>query len=104
MITVSNHLIIPEDQEDNRKKMTAQITKRKVTMRTLFCVTLPTTSDGLLEVLPVYALRLEAKEHDITVLGVCEGRKNALSLVEKMIGDVYRETGAFDMKAFYMKQ
>ena len=104
MITVSNHLIIPEDQEDNRKKMTAQITKRKVTMRTLFCVTLPTISDGLLEVLPVYALRLEAKEHDITVLGVCEGRMNALSLVEKMIGDVYRETGAFDMKAFYMKQ
>lgn len=101
MIQISNHLIIPEEQEEKRKKMTAQLSKRRGISRTLFCVTLPTSGDGILEIIPVYALRLEAKEHDITVLGVCEGRKNALALVEKMLGDVYRETGAFDVKTYY---
>ena len=53
--------------------------------------------------IPAFALRLEAKDHDITVVGVCEGRKNALALVEQMIGEVYEKTGGFDAKSYYLQ-
>ena len=103
MIVINKNLIIPADQEENRKKLTAAINKRKTSDRTLFCVILPTTDGGILEVIPAFALRLEAKDHDITVVGVCEGRKNALALVEQMIGEVYEKTGGFDAKSYYLQ-
>ncbi|MBO4324303.1 MAG: hypothetical protein J5845_02725 [Lachnospiraceae bacterium] len=103
MITISKNLIIPAEQEEKRKKMTAQLTKRHPSERTLYCVILPTTGSGILEVIPLFALRLEAKDHDITILGVSEGRENALKLVESMIGEVYRETGAFDVEKYFLK-
>lgn len=102
MITISKNLVIPEDQEENRKKLTAAITKRRISSRTLQCIILPTTEDGVLEVIPAFALRLEAKSHPITVIGVCEGKKPALKLVEEMIGKVYNETGAFDVRSYYL--
>ncbi|MBO4696303.1 MAG: hypothetical protein J5643_03345 [Lachnospiraceae bacterium] len=102
MITISKNLIIPGSQEENRKKMTAQLSKRHPE-RTLYCVILPTTEGGILEVIPIFALRLEAKDHDITILGVSEGREEALKLVESMIGEVYRETGGFDVKDYFLK-
>lgn len=103
MITISKNLIVPAAQEENRKKMTAQLSKRHPSDRKLYCVILPTTEGGILEVIPLFALRLEAKEHDITILGVSEGREEALKLVESMIGEVYRETGEFDVKAYFLK-
>ncbi|MBO4485238.1 MAG: hypothetical protein J5738_07620 [Lachnospiraceae bacterium] len=103
MITISKNLIIPADQEENRKKLTAAINKKKTSDRTIFCVILPTTDGGILEVIPAFALRLEAKDHDITVVGACEGRKNAMALVEQMIGELYEKTGGFDAKSYYLQ-
>lgn len=103
MIKISDNLILPADQEEKRKKLTAQLSKRHVSLRNLFCIILPTTGSGILEVIPLFALRLEAKEHEVVVLGLCEGREEALKLVESMIGEVYRETGAFDVKSYFLK-
>ncbi|MBO7632396.1 MAG: hypothetical protein J6S78_08725 [Lachnospiraceae bacterium] len=103
MITVSEQLIIPADQEDKRKKLTAQLKKRKPSIRTIYCVILPTTEGGILELIPLYALRLEARDHEVTVLGICEGKNAALKLVEEMIGEVHRETGGFDARSYYTK-
>ena len=95
MITISKQLILPADQEDRRKKLTTQLKKHRPS--------LPTTDGGILEVIPLYALRLEARDHDVTVLGVSEGKNPALELVESMIGEVYRETGGFDVQSYFLK-
>ncbi|MBO7649914.1 MAG: hypothetical protein J6S79_04135 [Lachnospiraceae bacterium] len=104
MITISKQLILPADQEDRRKKLTAQLKKHRPSLRTVYCVILPTTDGGILEVIPLYALRLEARDHDVTVLGVSEGKNPALELVESMIGEVYRETGGFDVRSYFLKE
>ena len=104
MIHVSKQLMIPAGQEEKRKKLTAQLKKRRPSLRTVYCIILPTTDGGLLEVIPLYALPLEARDHDITVLGVSEGKNPALELVESMIGEVYRETGGFDVREYYLKE
>ena len=103
MITISEKLRVPAEQEGQRKKMLSQLKKWRPSMRTLYCVTLPQTEGSVLEVIPVFALRLEAKAHDITVFAVAEGRANAVKLVEEMLGEVYRETGGFDVKSYYSK-
>lgn len=48
--------------------------------------------------------KLFAGAQRLDVVGVAEGKQEALRLTEKMILEIYRKTGGFDIEAFFKEE
>lgn len=75
---------------------------RKLHIRPLFLIVLSDYEDGQLEIIPLSTLKLPffyKKEYQ--VVGVAKGYYHARSLVERIVGDVYRETSTCDCKGYF---
>ena len=54
----------------------------------VFCVTRSETTQGLMEIVPLLYARLEAKTHDINVLGLAKNKTNAMELVRLLVDEM----------------
>ena len=69
----------------------------------LFLITLPISGDGILEIYPYTALlqdHFKSMDASLYVLGFADSHEEALQVAARLVGDMYRETGAFSVKAF----
>ena len=93
---------IGESLQHNKDKIIRRMKKGKVVLR-LFCVTLPLGSHGILEIYPYYELQQKwFKEQNPMVIGLARRREEAFLLIQDIIGEVYANTGGFDV-ANYLK-
>jgi hypothetical protein len=69
----------------------------------IYLVTLSDNPGNLMEIIPAVML-VQKTAYDLcpTVIGMAKGKEEALELVQKMIEDVYGETGGFEIEK-YMK-
>lgn len=75
-------------------------------MAGVYYVTLPSSKDNLLDIFhntmlkqPVFA---DSQRTDI--VGVAEGKMEALELTERIIGEIYHLTGGFDTLSFFPEE
>ena len=62
--------------------------RRKKGGEGVYCVTRSKLTQGLMEIIPLAYARMEAKDHDVTVLGLAKGREHALELVRQMVDEM----------------
>ncbi|MDO4261663.1 MAG: hypothetical protein Q4C82_06260 [Eubacteriales bacterium] len=72
-------------------------------MAGVYYITLSRAEGGLLEIFHNTMLRQPVFEklQRLDVVGVAEGRSEALRLTETIVRDVYEKTGGFDMEAWF---
>ena len=92
---------IGDTLQKNKDKVIRKMKKGKVILR-LFCVTLPLGSHGLLEIYPYYELQQKwFQEQNPIVIGIARNREEAFLLVQKIVGEVYQNTGGFDVASYF---
>lgn len=74
-------------------------------VRPLYLIVLSEISDGQLEIIPVATLKIPIFRHkSYDIIGVAKGYYHARSLVERIYGDVYSQTGDCQVKAYFRQK
>ena len=71
----------------------------------VYFITLPVNENNSLEIYPSYVLlQKHYKKRDLFVVGIGEGRDEALELMEQIIMDCYHKTGQFLVRKMIEKE
>lgn len=90
-----NNLYIGENAEKRKRKIMRKIKFNKPQLG-IYVITLPSNEKNSLDIYPSnILLQRYYKKKDITVVGIAEGRDEALLLVQRIIMDCYEKTGQF---------
>lgn len=77
--------------------------KKGKSIASLYCITLPLFSDGILELYAYEELckpEYDKLEYPAIVIGITKSREDALELIRLIIDEVYQNTGGFDVASY----
>ena len=90
-----NKLYLGENAKKRKRKIMHNIRFNKPQLG-VYVITLPTNEKNSLDIYPSNVLLHKYyKNRDLTIVGIAEGREEALLLVERIVMDCYNETGQF---------
>lgn len=99
-IKLYKHLYYGEKAKMRKYKILWKI-KHKKTMTKIYVITFPSNPLNVLDIYNYMELLQPYYQHkNFHVLGIAHGYKEALELVEIIIGEVYRETKKFNVKEY----
>ena len=101
MVQWAEKLYIGDKLKKKKDQVIASINKREATFN-VYCIAFASQPCNLFDI-------MDANEHlfphykkvDVRIVGLARGKKEAITLVQQMIMEVYRETGAFDVRAYF---
>ncbi len=101
MITWKSGLYVSETAMEDRKKILGKIRRHELQFG-VFVIALAYNGKDIFDVIPSYMLSADGyKGKDIEILGIAVGKDEALSLAARMITDVYKETGGYDVRRYF---
>lgn len=101
MISWTSSLQVGEKIKKKRDKAIASINNSEATFG-VYCITFAAHPDNLFEIMDANQLLIPYyKKSDIHIVGLAKGKREALCLVEKMLMEVYKQTGNFNVRAYY---
>ena len=88
----------------NKYKVLGHVIKKRLSFDT-YLITLPSNTSNILD---IYSSNILLQSHykkkyiteDIYVIGIAEGKKEALELVRDIIDEVYSNTGGFNISQY----
>lgn len=67
----------------------------------IYLLTLSDNPDNILEILPVVSLKQKAVYHRCpTIVGMANGKEEAMELVRSIVGEIYQKTGSFCLEEY----
>ncbi len=93
-------LYVGDTIKEKKNRIVRQV-KQKGRARDVFLVALPANPGNLLDIIPS---RFSGQYEDLHVIGIAKGKDEACQVAAEIIGQVYRETGAFDIPGFLRMQ
>ena len=101
MLRWTNRLFLSEKIEKKKSKVIASISKRKATFH-IYCIAFASQPDNLFDILDANEFLLpHYKKTDFCIVGLAESKEVAISLVQDMILEIYKQTGGFDVRSYY---
>ncbi|MBE5968490.1 MAG: hypothetical protein E7255_16310 [Lachnospiraceae bacterium] len=101
MIRWTSRLYIGEKLKKKKKRAIRSITKQKVTYG-IYCITFASHPDNLFDIMDANELMFPHYQRaDICIVGLANGRDEAVGLVRDMLMEVYRETGDFKVRSYF---
>lgn len=75
-------------------------------MAGVYYITLASAQDNLLDIFhnAMLAQPLFAEQQCTDVVGVAEGKQEAIRLTETILGDIYSKTGTLDIRSYFKKE
>lgn len=93
-------LYVGDGAAERRNAILQGIRGQKI-MPAVYVITRAIDSDGMLDIYRQSAFRQERiQRRDPLILGVALGRREAFEVAARIVTDVYREGGGFDIDAF----
>lgn len=90
-----NNLYLGENAEKRKRKIMGKLRLNKPQLG-VYVITLPANENNSLDIYPSnILLQKYYKKRNLTVVGIAEGREEALLLVQKIVMDCYEKTGQF---------
>lgn len=90
-----NNLYVGE-KAGRRKRKIISYAKRNKPQMGIYMITLPINDDNSLEIYPSYILLQKYyKNKNLMIVGIGEGREEALTVMQDIIMDCYNATGQF---------
>lgn len=101
MIQWASRLYIGDKLKKKKDKAIASINNRKATFD-IYCITFASQPSNLFDIMDANELLFpHYLKADIRIVGLAKGREEAISLVEDMLMEVYRTTGAFNVREYF---
>ncbi len=89
---------------ENQKELLKKLKHKKWALG-VYVITLPENDKNLLDIFETIQFGQPAyRKKKLTVVGVAVGRDEALALVQRIVQDVYEQTGGFGVKEFFCKR
>jgi len=102
MIRWTTRLFLSDKMEKKKKKVIAAISKRKATFH-VYCIAFASQPDNLFDIMDANELLFpHYKKTDFCIVGLAEGKEEAISLVQDMIVEIYNQTGGFDVRTYFV--
>lgn len=90
-----NNLYVGENAKRRKHKIIMRVIRHKPQIG-IYLITLPVNEANSLEIYPSYILlQKHYRKKEMMVVGISEGYEEALSVMQEIIMDCYRETGQF---------
>lgn len=94
------NLYIGENAKENKQKIIRNIKRRKLQFGA-YVLALPESDHNILDIYPsIVLLQPYFKKKDLFVLGIASSKDEAYEVMEQIVMDSYRSTGAFDIKEY----
>lgn len=95
-----NHLYVGEKAARRRFSIIQGIREHKLQPE-VYVITLPKTGNHILDIYPSAMLFLPPfQNEEFTIIGIAVTYWEALLVVRDIVDDLYRETGAFDIRSW----
>jgi len=94
-------LYVSDSAREKKRKLMSDIRAHRLHPGA-YVIVLAANGTDLLDLIPAFMLSKDGyRGHSIRVLGLAIGRKDAMELAARMIGDVYDKTGGFDVRGYF---
>lgn len=101
MVLWASRLYYGDRIKKKRKKAIASINDRKATFN-IYCIAFASNPDNLFDIMDANVLLLPPyNKVDVRIVGLAQGKEEAVSLVHDMLMEVYHKTGAFDVRTYF---
>lgn len=95
-----DRLYVGEKAKKHRFSIIQSIRRRKYRVG-VFVITPASNGNNILDIYPLLTLlNPYYRDKELLILGIAEGYGEALELAGKIVGDMYRKTGAFCLEEF----
>lgn len=102
MIQWTSRVYVGDGLKKKKDKVIASINNRRITFD-IYCIAFASQPDNLFDILDANELLFpHYQKIDIKILGLAKGSDEATGLVQDMIMEVYKNTGAFDVRAYFV--
>lgn len=104
MVTWSSCLYIGEGIGKRKKRIKRRIQQGKPTPG-IFLIAEPSNRENLFDILDTTGFLFPyCRRHSLTIYGLAKGRAEAEELVVRMLEEVYRETGEFKVREYFLRE
>ena len=101
MIHWTSRLYVGEKLKKKQKKVIQSINNQKITFG-VYCIAFASHPDNLFDIMDANELMFpHYRRSDICIVGLANGKDEAIGLVQDMLMEVYRETGDFKVKSYF---
>ncbi len=101
MILWSSRILVGEKLEKKKEKVMASINNREAAFG-VYCVAFASNPQNLFDILEANELLYpHYKKANIHIVGLAKGWEEAIDLVQKMLLEVYHNTGEFDVRNYF---
>lgn len=101
MIQWASQLYVGVNMEEKKDNAIAMINNKQATYG-VYCITFASQPDNLFDIMDANELLFpHYSKVKLTIIGLAKGREEAIMLVHDMLMEVYRETGAFDVRTYF---
>lgn len=104
MVTWSSRLYIGKGIGRKKNRIKRRIQQGKPTFG-IFLIAEPSNQENLFDILDAAGLLFPYyRRHSLTVYGLAKGKEEAAELVTRMLEEVYRETGEFKVREYFLRE
>ena len=98
------HLYLTEGLEKKKEKIIRKLEGGKLQL-SVHVITLAVSEQNQLEIYPVLQFKQSAfPKQDLFVVGITKGYEEAVELVEKIVQEVYEQTGDCDIRSYILEK
>ena len=101
MVLWASHLFIGNKMKKKQKKAIVSINQREATFE-IYCITFASNPNNLFDIMNANELLFPHYQRiEVNIVGLAKGKQEAIDLVQKMLMEVYKKTGGFDVRAYF---
>lgn len=101
MIEWFQPLYVDEETKKKKRKIKRRLKQNKPVIG-CYCIAFAQNEKDLFDMIEMNSLFFHYyKEKNLKILGLAQGKKNALQLVQQLIEEIYQQTGAFCVREYY---
>ena len=104
MITFRRDLYVGDSALKDKKRIVSDI-RHHVYSFGVYVIVPAANCRDIFDIIPTFMLSDRGyKGRDLKILGLAQGKREAMELCARMVGDVYEKTGGLDIRAFFSKE
>ncbi len=101
MVQWATRLYIGDKLKKKKDQVIASINNREATFH-VYCIAFASQPCNLFDIMDANELLFpHYKKAEVRIVGLARDKEEALILVQEMLLEVYRETGEFDVRAYF---
>lgn len=101
MVQWATRLYVGDKMKKKKDKVIASINNREATFN-VYCIAFASQPSNLFDIMDANELLFpHYKKADVRIVGLAKGKEEALTLVQEMLLEVYRETGEFNVRTYF---